>query len=133
MFEGFICLLVGVVPIILIIVASNVRYANAVSAEKDYRLCLETLKNDPHNPELQHTAVSKGRKAYKAWKVLKKFSGDEETAILNDINAACAAAPVILATQITKKELVLEARICAYCGSVVAENRCVSCGASQKK
>lgn len=65
-------------------------------ARKAYLASLETLKHDPHNPDLKQATLALGRAYIQA--LVNQSMGKAghtsftELSLMNDINAACAAA-----------------------------------------
>lgn len=84
-------LLLFVVGLIVLVIAQAVAREKARSA---YRAALDDLKNDPANPHLREETLRLGRHyAY----LLRNRRGRalfDEVALMNDINAACAAVTV---------------------------------------
>ena len=80
-----------VVGLIVIVIAQSVAREKARRA---YRAALDDLKNDPANPHLREETLRLGRHyAY----LMRKQRGRtlfDEVALMNDINAACAAVTV---------------------------------------
>jgi hypothetical protein len=101
-------ILLLIVVVIVLVIANSSEKANAREA---YLQSLEDLKRDPANPELRGATLRLGR-VYAA-KVRK--SGQvglfDEVALMNDINAACAAASLTPPQPVTSSSSSIEERL----------------------
>ena len=106
-----------IVGLVLLLVAFGLAFAlfyglaSGLDAAKNYRQCLDELRNDPQNPELRQRALHLGRRA--AVTNPKLFG---EAKLMNDINAACArAGQEVIVKGVTvgldKSELSVESRL----------------------
>ncbi len=86
--------------IVGIAVAIGIREANqrriVHAASVAYRHALADLRNDPANPHLREEALGRGRAYSNLTRGRRGVTPFDEVALLNDLNAACAAprAPV---------------------------------------
>jgi hypothetical protein len=85
--------------VLLIIAGIILLCVIAVSAEqskakKAYQASLRRLKRDPNNPDLREAALRLGRKYSNLLRTYNVKTAFDETALMNDINAACARATV---------------------------------------
>ena len=85
------------------------------SIEADYFNSLTALKKHPNNPELREQTLAKGR-AYSA--LTRQHHGQgksvtifDEIALMNDINAACAAATIAQPKVKTEMKNTIEQRL----------------------
>ncbi|HYC77368.1 MAG TPA: SHOCT domain-containing protein [Planctomycetota bacterium] len=60
-------------------------------AESIYREALEALRRRPHDAALRTRALDLGRRAWRLSRPYGARPGFDEVALMNDINAACAA------------------------------------------
>ena len=67
------------------------------AAKKAYQDSLEKLKRDPTNPDLRAKTLELGREYSNTRRDNKGHPLFDEMALMNDINAACARAPVVAA------------------------------------
>ena len=85
---GFSLLIALAVIIIVIVSQSNAKD----KARKAYQDALRRLKADPANPDLRQQTLNLGRVYSNLTRNMRGVSLFDEVALMNDINAACAAA-----------------------------------------
>lgn len=90
--EGFVVLLI-VVGVIVLLIHSGAQSAKAKEAARQaYLQSLAKLKENPTNPNLKQNTLSLGRRYSAMTRDNKGNTLFDEVALMNDINAACAAA-----------------------------------------
>jgi hypothetical protein len=102
-----------VLPLLVIVgvfVAMVVYYYQAQTSSRDrYLQTLELLKENPHDPDLKTQALAFGRQY--AHSVRSTAFAFDETAIMNDISAACAQAGSKVRIVSDEKSSVTESRL----------------------
>lgn len=97
------CVAILVIALVIIIAVSiqkmltqNELQKKLISAKNDYFRSIKALKSDPTNADLRQTTLSLGRKYSEVTRQIqngnKSVTIYDEMALMNDINAACAAA-----------------------------------------
>ena len=105
-----------IVPFVIIGVVIAIIVSNSNSRQRAWRIyqeALHRLKSDPSNPNLREEALRAGRyfsNMSRNWRGVTLF---DEVALMNDINAACAAAsaPRFVAQPIPTPRQPVEARL----------------------
>ncbi|EGY52841.1 SHOCT domain-containing protein [Neisseria shayeganii] len=92
---GFIIFIIIIVVIIVaIIIQANTELNEREKARKSYLASLEKLKNNPTNPNIKQQTLQLGREYSHLTRNKKGVAIFDEIALMNDINAACAAATI---------------------------------------
>ena len=101
-------LLIAIIVLVIgIAIYSGIQKGNAINAaKKAYLHSLAELKRAPTNPEIKQHTLALGRTYSNLTRDKKGNTLFDEVALMNDINAACAAAAVISSTANTPSLIV---------------------------
>ncbi len=94
--------IVAIVIIVSSVMNAEYRKQQLEAAKMDYARSLTRLKETPVDPQLCEQTLAKGRVYSKLTREDKAVTVYDEVAILNDINAACAAVATIVAPESPK-------------------------------
>ena len=94
--EGFVVGFITLIALVIILMAISYelrkREKERQEAQEAYRKSLKLLKASPANPEIKERTLLLGRKHSNLARYKKGVTLYDEVALMNDINAACAAA-----------------------------------------
>ncbi len=97
--QAWACCIIFIVVIVLVLIAGNnaaKQQAKALAAARDaYYKSLAALKDDPANADLRQRTLQLGRTYSGMTRSQKGVTIFDEVALMNDINAACAATSVV--------------------------------------
>lgn len=101
---------VGIIILIIVLVVISLKSASKQLkiAQENYEESLRMLKDDPTNAELKQQTLALGRIYSNLTRNSQGVTTVDEVSIMNDINAACAAATSI---NITTQQEALEDRL----------------------
>jgi len=89
---------VGLVLVLVAIIAAS-NGDKLVQAKKSYEASLTKLKSDPANSDLRQQTLALGRAYSNLARDSKGRTIFDEIALMNDLNAACAATQQVIANQ----------------------------------